>query len=91
MFHAKDGWFFVRNENGSVTIFKRKEAKEDSPVISYGNFTPEEWASVVASVSEKGEHDRRFFKALHFHNGGEYFTEQPSLKDGDPLGLKKTR
>ena len=71
MFHAKKGWFFVRNENDSVTIFKRKEAKEDAPVVSYGNFTPEEWASIVASVSKTGEANGRFFQALAFHNGAD--------------------
>lgn len=33
-------------------------------------FTPEEWASIVASVSRGGESDGRYYKALEFHGEG---------------------
>jgi hypothetical protein len=69
MFHAKDGWFFSRLPNGIVTVEKRMEAKETSPLVSYATFTPEEWASIVASVSVNGENDRRWYVALDFHMG----------------------
>lgn len=72
MFHAKDGWFFTRLENGTVAIEKRKDAKETSPIVSYATFTPDEWASIVASVSKTGEANRRFFQALSFHSGADF-------------------
>lgn len=71
MFHWKDGWFFERMSNGAVMITKRKDGGMESPIVTREIIPPEEWASVVASVSLGGENDRRWFKALDFHNGRE--------------------
>lgn len=67
MFHAQEGWFFTRLSGGKVVIEHRVTASEASPIISYQVFTPEVWASIVASVSIKGEEDRRWYMALDFH------------------------
>ena len=67
MFHAKEGWFFTRLSNGEVRVEHREDAKETSPVVSKVTFTPEAWASIVASISIKGEADRRWYTALDFH------------------------
>lgn len=71
MFHSKDGWFFSRLENGSVAVEKRLTAKETSGLREYIVFTPEEWASIVASVSKTGEAHGRFFQAFAFHDGAD--------------------
>lgn len=64
MFHWRDGWFFERVANSSsvpdpnyasVRIIKRKEPKDDSPVVVEALIPPSEWASIVASVSALGE------------------------------------
>lgn len=68
MFHAHNGWFFRRvPENGNVVIERHKTADENSPLIAACFFTPEMWASIVASVSIKGEADMRWYAALDFH------------------------
>ena len=71
MFHAHDGWFFERMEDGSVRIIKRTEAEEDSPIIAEGIFEANEkanhWASIVASMSKGDEVDGRFYAAKRFH------------------------
>jgi hypothetical protein len=75
MFHWKDGWFFERMPNDSVMITKRKDAGMESPIVTREIIPSEGWASVVASVSIKGESDRRWFKALDFHNGRDRLQE----------------
>ena len=67
MFHLKNGWFFSRLPSGDVAIEKHKDANEKSPLVTFINVSPEEWASIVASVSIKGEADRRWYTALDFH------------------------
>lgn len=67
MFHWRDGWFFERMPDGSVMITKRKDAGLESPIITREIIPPGEWASIVASVSIKGENDRRWYTALDFH------------------------
>lgn len=67
MFHAHDGWLFIGHDDGSVTIEKRESAQEDATMLVIGNFSADEWASIVASVSKRGEADRRWYTALEFH------------------------
>jgi hypothetical protein len=69
MFHWKDGWFFERLPNGSVMITKRKDGGLESPIITREVIPPEEWASVVASVSKHGDFNPYYQQALDFHNG----------------------
>lgn len=63
-FHAKDGWYFERQPDGSVQIWQTDGDGRDHEVI----VTAETWASIVASVSLGGEENGRFYEALAFHN-----------------------
>lgn len=69
MFHLKEGWFFERLPNGSVMVTKRTDAGLESPIVTRMIVPPEEWASVVASVSAGGEFNGRWQAALDFHSG----------------------
>jgi hypothetical protein len=69
MFHLKEGWFFERLSDGSVMVTKRKDAGMESPIITRMIVPPEEWASVVASVSAGNEFNGRWKAALDFHSG----------------------
>lgn len=69
MFHLKEGWFFERLSDGSVMVTKRKDAGSESPIITRMIVPPNEWASVVASVSAGGELNGRWKSALDFHSG----------------------
>lgn len=57
-FHAKDGWYFERTEDGVVRVYKRSDTQDGSTIVVYGEFDPDIWASIVASVSSVG--DQRF-------------------------------
>jgi putative heme degradation protein len=58
-FHSRDGLFFRRNEDGSVSII----ASQSTAVRLAEN----EWASVVASVSAEGETHERWQAVRDFH------------------------
>ncbi|MPZ13780.1 MAG: hypothetical protein GEU73_05050 [Chloroflexi bacterium] len=66
-FHTKEGWWFGRLEDGSVGITKTNERAEiiEHQVV----LAPNEWASVVAFVSTKGDNAESFDEALRFHSG----------------------
>ena len=55
-FHAKDGWWFERSMAGGHVIVTKK-TENGEPVADYALvvFTPQEWASIVATVSREGE------------------------------------
>lgn len=68
MYHAKDGLYFDRLEDGSVKV-----------VVSVLNgiqfetiLEPNTWASVVASVCVKGEDSNTFYAAELFHEIGRH-------------------
>jgi len=64
-FHAQDGWFFERNDNGSVTMSLKVYYGDDlCDTRSETTFEPSLWASVVASVSKEGETKDTWEKAL---------------------------
>ena len=69
MFHLKEGWYFERLSDGSVMVTKRKDAGLESPIVTRIVVPPEEWASVVASVSAGGEGNGGWKQALDFHSG----------------------
>ena len=47
MFHWKDGWRFMRREDGAVVIFN-----EDAPTVSaIGPIPANEWASIVHATT----------------------------------------
>lgn len=58
-FHAREGWFWRRNSDASVTVYV--EGGSELTLDAWS------WASVVASVSERGEDGPRFREALAFH------------------------
>lgn len=72
-FHYKDGLYFKRNADRSVTITKAKTPMVDGKEIAFETTIDEfGWASIIASVSELGEDNLRFYKALEWHNNLKY-------------------
>lgn len=61
MFHLRDNLFFIREPNGSVTIEKYTS---DQALVFRMTIDPEQWASVVSSMSRLGETHETFLKAL---------------------------
>jgi hypothetical protein len=69
-FHWKDNWYFERREDGSVRIHHEVPLGEDDPpevdvLLEIGK---DSWASIIASVSERGETAETFKEAGEFHN-----------------------
>ena len=62
-FHAHDGWYFQRGDNGAVTVTNVKHANCTVTVDA------NTWASIVASVSVSGETSNTFYAALTLHAG----------------------
>jgi len=67
MFHTKNGLYFNRNDDGSVTIIKNYNAIPDSRKIFEEIIDADTWASVIASMSKSGEGDNRFYIAKIFN------------------------
>lgn len=68
-FHWRDGWYFKRIDGGHVRI-TRVSAGHEAVQFS---IPPLEWASIVASVSDKGEDRERWEQAAKFHGGTEAY------------------
>ena len=83
MFHVKDGLFFEKILEG-VRLTKTPGLEPDKYINMHGTwhdknaakvemFVSEmsdcEWASVIASMSSKGETSENYVKALEFHKG----------------------
>ncbi len=69
-FHYKDGLYFRRNEDNSVTIKQMKcNHVDEKESIFEVDIDENGWASIIASVSNLGESNDRFYKALEWHNG----------------------
>lgn len=65
-FHARDGWYFRREDDGSVCILAPDSLGPGAhQVVTLDAGT---WASVVASVGRGGETSERFQAARHFHD-----------------------
>jgi hypothetical protein len=65
-FHARDGWYFRREDDGSVHIAAPDSLGPGaSQVVTLDADT---WASVVASVSRNGETADSFAAAARFHD-----------------------
>jgi hypothetical protein len=62
LFHSQDGLYFGRTEDGSVYV-RWKDNETTLPEAS--------WASVVASVSARGDNSKTWAEACDFHNGFE--------------------
>lgn len=75
-FHANAGFFFQRTPEGDVRISVMPEGKQpgECPPIAetvlgcrgQGDGT---WASVVSTVSHRGETEATFWEAMRFHLG----------------------
>lgn len=78
MFHVSDGLFFERvvpteinpKKFGGVRIIKRKEAKDDSPIVFEQFLDAESWASVVASMTVLGESGGLWRAIVALQKGG---------------------
>lgn len=62
-FHANDGWYFERQEDGSVKI-----SAAVSRCVETITLKPAEWASVVTAVSALGETSETYQAALRLHD-----------------------
>lgn len=79
-FHANNGLFFKRNEDGSVWVEKRvptvtfgaEGETHNGPmaVVEHWHLDADSWASAVASVCKRGEVGETFGEALDLHNRG---------------------
>jgi hypothetical protein len=63
-FHWRDSWFFKRFPDGSVRVTKLDKHKNVQVSII---IPPNEWASIVCSVSAGGETGERWNAAQDFH------------------------
>lgn len=69
-FHARDGWYFHREDDGSVRIMAPDSMGPDAHQVV--TLDADTWASVVASVGQRGETADTFGKARRFHDGVDY-------------------
>lgn len=71
MFHARDGQFFERQDDGSVRILSRETGHGGAAILKDVTLGPSEWASVVASMSLEGEDGETWRLALRAQVGSE--------------------
>lgn len=77
MYHAHDGWYFWRNEfTGAVVVEHRVPTGETNElgeatytIDAKTAFDVDEWASIVASVSDHEDSREAWLAARDFHNG----------------------
>ena len=71
-FHFRDRWYFERLNNGAVRIYHEdKFVDPDSGTREYDvclDIDPDSWASIIASVSARGETAETWLEAKGFHN-----------------------
>lgn len=66
-FHWRNGWYFKRQPDGSVMV--RQFHDEAGSQIAIELVIPaSEWASIMASVSARGDTAEAFYGAVEFHN-----------------------
>lgn len=66
-FHARSGFYFKRLPDGSVRVRVTMEPAHGSPTFQAIELPENEWASVVASVSRRGEDATTWQAARNFH------------------------
>jgi len=67
-FHAKNGLFFQRDEDGNVVVRKvESDQLRGERVMFKATLDPNTWASVMASVCARGEGATTFEEAGQFH------------------------
>ena len=66
-FHARDGWYFRREDDGSVHIAAPDSLGPGASQVV--TLDAETWTSVVASVSRNGDNVNTYIAAHRFHDG----------------------
>ena len=69
-FHWRDETYFKRGGDGAVEVHYFEQFN-NSPQEKTWRIPPNEWASIVASVSATGETSESYREALKFHAGGQ--------------------
>jgi len=69
MFHAQEGLFFGRQEDGAVRIVKKDGPLDEGKIEMDITLDSNIWASAICSVCHKGETPETFITAGVFHNG----------------------
>ena len=54
-FHWTEGWYFKRNDDGSVRIRKRTASNDDAPIIAEATIPALEWVSIASHCTVGGE------------------------------------
>jgi hypothetical protein len=54
-FHWTDGWYFKRNDDGSVRIRKRTISTDEAPIIAEATIPALEWVSIASHCTAGGE------------------------------------
>lgn len=67
-FHAHDGWYFRRDDDGRVLIEVHESAHEDAPPVTGLSLDADSWASVVAAVTASGGTGETFRAARTLHD-----------------------
>ena len=65
-FHAQDGWFFRRRDDGGVCI---RQEHPSGVIMAHMDVDDATWGSIVCSVSVGGEVRGRWYTAMDFHAG----------------------
>jgi hypothetical protein len=61
-FHAHDGWYFERLDDGSVKISAAVNRCTEETTL-----TADTWASIIAAVSDAGDTSQTFYAAQALH------------------------
>lgn len=71
-FHWKDGWYFERTDKGAVKIFHDTVHQMGDRDLGKCDVSLEidadSWASIVATVSARGENTATYNEARNLHN-----------------------
>jgi hypothetical protein len=73
MFHVSDGLYFIRKENGSVTIVQTTDGKEpvENNIKFRRNIDDGSWCSVVLSMTDFSERPGDWSAWMRHHKGKE--------------------
>lgn len=73
-FHNRDGWYFKRvDEAGTVRIRKRVTGHDGAEIVTEIEIPENEWASIVAHVSRRGETSQTWQQARSLHGEGQTY------------------
>jgi len=54
-FHWTDGWYFKRNDDGSVRIRKRTVSSDEAPIVAEATIPAFEWVSIASHCTAEGD------------------------------------